>query len=155
VYIGKIVDYLKEVKEERVEGKNTIKFFISYTIVFVIMSCVVFSWWIATDRTFVFRNDGWDQHFKALVYYGRYLREIAKTLIFEHQLIIPSWDFAIGEGSDIVFTFKLVFKFNDCVLKISVYERLYFSFLRAGNTHGIKNSIHIRVKISVQSLSLK
>lgn len=46
--------------------------------------------------------DGWSQYFKALAYYSAYLREIVRQLMTEHQLVIPDWDFYIGEGGDIL-----------------------------------------------------
>ena len=46
--------------------------------------------------------DGWSQHFKALVYYSNYLRGILRHLIHDHRLVIPEWDFYIGEGGDIL-----------------------------------------------------
>ena len=47
-------------------------------------------------------TDGWRQHYKALVYYARYLRGILRHLLKEHKFVIPDWDFYIGEGNDIV-----------------------------------------------------
>lgn len=44
------------------------------------------------------------QHYKALVYYGRYLRAVAGEFFSGHGLVIPQWDFSIGEGSDILGT---------------------------------------------------
>ncbi len=50
----------------------------------------------------IWQNDGWNQHYKALVYYGKYLRKIVRTLFSSGRLVIPTWDFSFGEGSDIL-----------------------------------------------------
>ena len=47
-------------------------------------------------------GDGWYQHYKCLVYYSQYLRQILKDLLTLHRLVIPHWDFYIGEGADII-----------------------------------------------------
>ena len=73
-----------------------------YTIVFLTVAFFCFSWFIFSGRSLIWESDGWTQHFKALVYYAQYLRTIVKNLLFQHKLIIPDWDFNIGEGSDIV-----------------------------------------------------
>ena len=61
----------------------------------------VYGWFVKYDRLPLFRNDGVQQHLSALVYYGRYLREIVKGVLFEHRLAIPLWDFCLGYGSDV------------------------------------------------------
>lgn len=75
-----------------------------YTILFVFATALVFSWYFFTGTSFIWKNDGWMQHYKALVYYSQYLRQIFYGIFCEHQLNIPAWDFNIGEGSDIFAT---------------------------------------------------
>ena len=77
-------------------------YYFVYTFIFVILSFFVFSWFIFTDTSFIWEIDGWHQHFKALVYYSKYLKEIFRHLIVDHKIIIPEWDFHIGEGADII-----------------------------------------------------
>lgn len=79
------------------------KYFLIYTVLFTVISSIVFSWYYKDGRTFI-GGDGWSQHYKALIYYSRFLRSIAKSMIVDHRLTIPSWDFSIGEGSDILQT---------------------------------------------------
>lgn len=76
-------------------------YFLVYTACFIAVFCIVFSWFLFTGRTFVWQHDGFSQQYKALVYYGRYLRTIVRALFIEHRFVIPTWDFTIGEGSDI------------------------------------------------------
>ncbi len=75
-----------------------------YTLLFIGMSLMVFSWYFFAKRTFIWQSDGWSQHYKALFYYAKYLRSIIKTLFVERRLSVPSWDFSLGEGNDILQT---------------------------------------------------
>ncbi len=49
-------------------------------------------------------GDGFRQHYRALVYYASYLKQICQNLL-HGSFVIPQWDFAIAEGSDIIQTF--------------------------------------------------
>lgn len=78
------------------------KYWIVYTLAFALTSFFVFSWFLFSGKSLIWISDGWSQHYKALLYYSGYLKSIIKHLWFEHRLVIPDWDFYIGEGSDIV-----------------------------------------------------
>lgn len=80
------------------------KFFLAYTVCFLITAFIIYFWYIMQHRTFIWREDGWQQHYKALIYYSKYLRSIIKELIFRHKLTIPNWDFSIGQGGDVLTT---------------------------------------------------
>ncbi len=80
------------------------QYFLMYTVFFLFTALILFSWSFLSGRTLIYGGDGWHQHYRALVYYGAYLRSIVKELLFHHRLVIPAWDFAIGEGSDILRT---------------------------------------------------
>lgn len=90
----------------RIKSLKNLKnnYYIIYTAFFAITAFFVFSWFILADRTFIWERDGWNQHYKALVYFAKYMRSIIKNLIFEHSLIIPNWDFSFGEGNDVLGT---------------------------------------------------
>lgn len=79
-------------------------YYLAYTVCFIITASLVFSWYFLKHKTFIYHADGWDQYSKALVYYGQYLRNIIKGLLLRHELVIPHYDFSIGEGSDILQT---------------------------------------------------
>lgn len=78
------------------------KYYLAYTICFAVTALVVYFWFLKAHRTLIWRVDGWEQHYKALVYYSKYLRSIIKNLLLYHKLVIPNWDFAIGQGGDIL-----------------------------------------------------
>lgn len=77
-----------------------------YSVCFLLVSAVVFCWFWAAKRTFIWKSDGWMQQYKTLVYWGRYLRSLMRNLLVEHSFSIPEWDFALGEGGDILTTFQ-------------------------------------------------
>ncbi len=88
--------------ESRYRGKKC--YFLTYTVLFAVVSFLVFSWYFLEGRTFIWESDGWTQHYKALIYYARYLRSIVYSIFVEHRFHIPEWDFNIGEGNDILGT---------------------------------------------------
>lgn len=97
----------KDCKDREIETKKredrcmNIKMLSIYTIVFGFCCILVYSWFLKYDRSFIFRNDGVEQHLSAIAYYGKYLREVAKELFYNHRLAVPLWDFCLGYGSDV------------------------------------------------------
>lgn len=77
-------------------------YYILYTTLFLILTFFCFSWFFLAGKSLIWGGDGWEQHYKALSYYAVYLRDILRNLIIGRKLVIPDWDFNIGEGSDIV-----------------------------------------------------
>ena len=87
--------------ENRSGFYNRKKYYLLYTAFFALMFFSVYIWYLANGRSLIWVKDGLNQHYRALIYYGKYLREIIRTLWNEHRLVIPEWDFLIGQGSDI------------------------------------------------------
>ena len=85
-------------------GHRLRQYYARYTLVFAAVAVLAFSVYIFTGRTLIWNADAWSQHYKALVYYAEYLRSIVKTLFTEGRLVIPNWDFAFGEGGDVLTT---------------------------------------------------
>lgn len=84
------------------------------------------------NKSLIWQHDAWKQHFRALAYYAKYLRQIILKLIFNHRLDIPGWDFCIGEGSDIINTLHY-YVIGDPIALFSVfvptrYMHLFYSF---------------------------
>ena len=87
--------------------RNNRQFYLIYTALFAILTFAVFFWFIWNGKSFIWNDcdhDGLVQHYNAFAYYGKLLREVLKTLIFEHRLELPMWDMSIGYGSDIITT---------------------------------------------------
>lgn len=80
---------------------NKNHFFFVYTFAFLIMAVIGFYPFIKFDCSFVWSPDGTSQHYIALVYWGKYLREIVKSVL-AGSLVIPQYDFSIGFGEDIL-----------------------------------------------------
>ena len=109
------------------------KYYCFYSFVFLLTAAAVLSWYFLTGKTLIWYLDGWDQHYKALIYYGVYLRKIIHTLLTEYRLVIPAWDPFIGEGSDVLSTFHY-YVIGDPLNILSVfagteYMYLMYSFL--------------------------
>ena len=94
-----ISSFVRKAFEE--EGKRCF-YYIFFTGIFLVVAFFCFSWFIFSGKSLIWKVDGWNQHFKALVYYAQYLRSIIRHLLIEHKLIIPDWDFYIELGSDIL-----------------------------------------------------
>ena len=78
------------------KNKNKIKYYVAYTILFALICVIAFNYFYLTGKTFISNGDGIDQYYKALIYYGRYLRDIISNKV------IPEFDFHMGEGGDIL-----------------------------------------------------
>lgn len=61
-------------------------------------------YFIYNKSTFIWSVDGISQHYNALAYYGEYLRDILWNLFEKHSIIIPTYDFSIGYGADVLNT---------------------------------------------------
>lgn len=74
------------------------RFVLQYSLCFAVMAALAFSWFYLAGRTLVWVPDGWHQHYRAMVYYGQFLRQALKALFTGGA--IPQWSFALGEGND-------------------------------------------------------
>ncbi|MCR5526998.1 MAG: YfhO family protein [Lachnospiraceae bacterium] len=83
---------------------NKYAFFISYSIIIAFSSLCCFWWFLYNHKTLIWKWDGLTQHYLAFLYCSRFFRQIVKTLITEHALVIPMWDMSIGFGSDVFTT---------------------------------------------------
>ncbi len=88
------------------ENKKTgiIRYFIKYAIAFALSFFCAYLLFFIHRKGFVVSGDGENQHFKALLYYARWLRTIAHNIFVEHRFDIPMYSFGMGYGSDIITT---------------------------------------------------
>lgn len=84
--------------------KRKSAFFICYTGIFLILALLVYSPFLYNGKSLIWKPDGLTQHYNALVYIGNWGRSILRTLLTEHRLSVPLWDFSIGYGSDVLTT---------------------------------------------------
>lgn len=104
------------------------EFFKIYTITFIFVIMAIFSpFWIA-DKTFIWVYDGMVQHYRALAYYGEWLKLLVKTVFIDHSLSVPTFSFGIGYGSDL-FTTLHYYAIGDPFTVLSVLFPLKYQFL--------------------------
>lgn len=87
--------------------KNEIikKYLSIYTVIFCFLSIAVFFVFLKNGVHFISNEDGINQHLKAYIFYGEYLRTIVKNIV-SGNFTVPQWSYAIGEGADIIQTFS-------------------------------------------------
>ena len=81
--------------------------FTYYSILSICLWVVIVSlymWWPIAGKAPVELWDGQSQHFVSFVYFGEYIREIIKNILIDHNFSIPTYDFSIGYGQDILGT---------------------------------------------------
>ncbi|SEM26290.1 Uncharacterized membrane protein YfhO [Butyrivibrio sp. ob235] len=114
-----------------------------WTIIFVLTAIAFFSPFALNKKAIIFGNggDGIAQHYTALAYYGRYLRQVFSNIFTTHSFEIPMWDSSIGYGSDIIttlsyyvmgdpFSFLAVFcpeRYTEYLYEFLIVLRIYFS----------------------------
>ena len=114
------------------ENSSRKKYYFVYTVSFLLISFFAFSWFWVPGRSLIWEVDGWQQLLRALAYYRKYLRGILGRLVRDHRLIIPDWDFHIGEGADILDTLHY-YAIGDPLNLLSVFVpgnriHLFYSF---------------------------
>lgn len=113
-------------------------YFFLYSILFLLLCVSVYGYFWFTNKSFIpdinaYTRDGLIQHYNALCYYATYLRDIIRTLIYNHKLVIPEWSFSIGYGSNIL-TSLHYYVIGDPFNLLSVlvptrYMPYYYSFM--------------------------
>lgn len=109
--VGRLI-CVKEERKMKIHKNNTTHrgvskrstYFLLYTAIFLICSACIYVWFARTGRSLISTGDGWKQHFPAFVYFGQYGRTVLRTLLTEHQLVLPQWNFSLGYGGDILTT---------------------------------------------------
>lgn len=109
--VGRLI-YVKEERKMKIHKNNATHrgvskrstYFLLYTAIFLICSACIYVWFARTGRSLISTGDGWKQHFPAFVYFGQYGRTVLRTLLTEHQLVLPQWNFSLGYGGDILTT---------------------------------------------------
>ena len=87
--------------------KNYYKIYLAVFSVAFFFAFII--WHILDGKSFIVEYDSFDQHYMGFVYVGKWLRNIARSLIFDHRINIPLWDISIGYSSDILATLPVYF----------------------------------------------
>ena len=77
-------------------------YFKQYSLCFGVTALLVFFWFYIAGRSLVWEVDGYPQHYRAMIYYGQYLRAGLRSLFTGKGLNFPAWSFALGEGNDVL-----------------------------------------------------
>ena len=125
----RVMEYIRESMEP--SGRKS-HYYIIYTAAFLLLFVICFWPYLSTGTSFIWSGDGWEQHYKAMVYYWEYLRNILSGIFHLTKTGIPDWDFNIGEGNGILNTFHYYvigdpFAFF-CVLVPKGWLPYYYSF---------------------------
>ena len=108
-------------------------YLISYTFLFCLVSLLMFWYFPAYHKSFIWQQDGLKQHYNGLLYYSRYLKDIISTLLSGGGFRLPMWDHSVGYGSDIITTFHY-YAIGDPLTLLSVFVPLslmefFYAFL--------------------------
>lgn len=93
----------KQVKDHCVNGM-CVSYLIAYILVFGIGVIACFSLFYKYKVTTIWSKDGWGQHYRALIFYSRYLKEFFKNILYKHTFALPTYSLHIGLGSDVIQT---------------------------------------------------
>lgn len=92
----------KIITKEKPEKKRR-HYYLSYTILFVLIGSVMTGVFWLGERSFVWSKDGAAQHYPTLVYIHHFLVELVKNFL-HGKWELPMVDFTIGEGMDVLTT---------------------------------------------------
>ena len=87
----------------RNEKQKGVLFLLLFSIAFLGIFLCTYALFFLNGKSFIWNYDGIKQHFAALVYLGRYYRELAGSFL-RGDFTLPMFDFSIGMGEDIITT---------------------------------------------------
>lgn len=79
----------------------------AFFVVFLLVVTVFASPFVTNGYSTVWKPDGQNLYLTIMYYTRRYVVEAAKTFLATHQLVLPQWDFAIGQGASILSVFHI------------------------------------------------
>lgn len=100
-----------------------------YTLCFLVTFLLAYSPFWMNEKSFIWYNDGSFQHYPALIYIGKYIRQLIRDL-FRGNLSFRMFDLNLGMGSDILTTLN-EYGFGDplnlilCLVPMKYTEYLY------------------------------
>ena len=103
--------------------------YLAYTLAFGITSILAFFSFAHYRKSFVTNEDGLWQDFTALMYYGTWLRSIAKNVLAGKGLVIPLWEHSLGYGGDVITTLEPVVMGDPLNLLSAIVPARYTEYL--------------------------
>lgn len=77
-----------------------------YTIAFLIVACIMFSWIWFWGFSITNYGDDIKQHYSLLLYLHDWYREVLYNVFVKHQWQVPMFEYTLGYGGDVVSTFS-------------------------------------------------
>ena len=106
--------------------RERVRFYLIYTLLFLGVAAAVYAPFFSVGKSMVWRNDGLYQHYNAFAYLGVYFRKIIRTLLTEHRLVFPMWEFGLGYGEDILTTLSY-YAFGDPLNVVSIFTPVKYA----------------------------
>lgn len=111
-----------------IDEKHQRSYVFFYTVCFLIFCISCFFLFAFFKKSFVWQQDGWDQHLRALIYYHRYLKDIFANLFIHHTFSLPTYSTHIGLGSDLIQTLHY-YVIGDPLTLLSVFVKEKYMYL--------------------------
>lgn len=93
---------------ERLEGRGRSSslggYLLLYSAMFALAATVLLLGHLWHHRSLVMSSDGWEQHLKALAFYGQWLRSVARGIVSGELSSLPTYATSLGYGSDVIGT---------------------------------------------------
>ncbi len=77
-------------------------YWLKYCIAFMVTFLSAYGLFFLYGKTFIMSGDGYRQHYRAIIYYGEWLRSLAHNIFIEHNFSIPTYHFGLGYGGDVI-----------------------------------------------------
>lgn len=87
----------------KMKKQKVLRFLLFFSVAFAMISIGVFAVFIKEGKSFLWNYDGMKQHFDALIYLGKYYRQLAGNIL-HGNFTLPMFDFSVGLGEDILTT---------------------------------------------------
>ena len=107
--------------------------FLKYTCCYLICCLFIIGYLFLNGKTNInISSDGLSQHYRTMLYYSRYLKQVVNNVFTDHILSTPHWDLSIGEGADFISAMH-IHGVGDPLVFLSVlvperYMHFYFLF---------------------------
>ncbi len=94
----------------RTRGKTAVYFAI-YTVVFALLTVLVFLPFLYRGRTLIWRQDTIPQYYPRAVYFANYMRGLVANFL-HGNFELPMYDFRFGMGSEVVYSMEPLYFLN-------------------------------------------
>lgn len=114
------------------KSKRIWKFIGVYTLLFLAAFILTYSPFFEAGKSFIWEGDAREQHYPAMIYVGRYLRQVVLHL-FHGEIALPLFDLNLAVGGDIISTLNY-YGFGDPLYLLAgliptVYTEYLYNFI--------------------------